>query len=163
MGDPFRFPPPSRHAGSRLVAKSPDLIRAVAGIRANGAAAQSRVRREDVAFTEASAAAGVACTSASFIQTHVTMVYRTGHSLFADIAAGTGAGSVLEIRLTVPDLSLTGAAVASATGGTDVDVRVELALPDAWTPGDPHRVFVEGRRLSGADATTIRVLRAWQR
>ncbi|MFF4777511.1 hypothetical protein ACFY05_32110 [Microtetraspora fusca] len=159
----YPTPPPSRHAGSRLVTKGPNLVRAVSAIRGAVATNGAKIRRQDLSFTVAAPASGVPCTSGSFVQTHVTMVYRSGHNLYADLGLGTGAASVMEARLTVPDLGLTGAAVTTAAGGADQDARVMIALPDAWAIGSAHRVYVEARRVSGSDATTVRVLAAWQR
>ncbi|MEW9530750.1 hypothetical protein [Microbispora sp. NPDC049125] len=156
-------PPPSRHPGSRFIAKAPDVVRSIVAIRNDVGTAANRVRRQDLAFAVAAVASGVACTAATFTQTHAVMAYRSGHNLYADLAMGTGAASVMEARLTVPDLGLVGATATTGTGGVDVDLRVSLALPDAWPMGEAHRVYVEARRVSGADATTVRVLAAWQR
>lgn len=156
-------PPPPRHPGSRMVAKPPDLVRSIVGIRDQATAAETRIRRQDLAPAPADPAAGVAATSATFVRTHVVKMYRVGHNVFADLAMGTGSGSVMEARLSVPDFGLTGTAVATAAGGTDVDLRVTLTLPDAWPNGEGHRVYVEARRVSGSDATTVRVLALWQR
>jgi hypothetical protein len=155
--------PPSRHQGSRLVTRPPSSVRTINTIRAEVRAMTSRVRPEEIAFADADPARGVPCTSATFAGTHLSHVYRSGRALFVDVLAYTGTGSVMEARLTAPDLSLTGTAVASPSGGTHRVVRVELALPETWLMGEAHLVYVEARRVSGSDATTVRVVRARQR
>jgi hypothetical protein len=40
---------------------------------------------------------------------------------------------------------------------------VSLAIPAAWDSGANYLVTVQARRVSGADATTVQVRRAWQR
>ncbi|GIH95449.1 hypothetical protein ACFFMN_23065 [Planobispora siamensis] len=156
-------PQPSRHPGSRVVTTTPDVVRAVTDIRQQVGAQAARVRREDVTFTSADPARGEPCTAAAMTNTLVTTVYRSGHTLYVDLAMGTGAASVMEARITVPDLSITGAAIDTPAGGVERDIRVQLSLPDAWPMGEAHRVYIQARRVSGGDATTVRVLRAWQR
>jgi hypothetical protein len=97
------------------------------------------------------------------INTHETMVYRSGDSLYADVACGTGSGSNMEVRFNIPSLVVSGTAVQSGSGGTERIVRITLTMPAAWASGAAHLVYVQGRRVSGADATTVRVLRSWQR
>lgn len=157
------FLPPSRHQGSRLVARPPDAVRAVTVLRNTVVQGQRRQRPDTLAFVAADVATGVACTSASFVRAVKTLVTRSGAALYVDVSAGTGAASVVEARLAVPDLGLTGAAVATASGGTEHLIRVTLPLPDAWPMGEAHLVYVEARRVSGADATTVQVVAARQR
>lgn len=152
----------TRHPGSRLVDHAPDLIRAVQRIRADLARLAGQGRLETLTFTTSGTSTGVAATSGTLANTHVTMVYRSGKTLYADLAAGTGAASVVGAALAVPDFSLVSAEVDTAAGGTEQDFRVSLDFPDGWGFGDPHLVFIQARRVSGADATTMRVLRAWQ-
>lgn len=163
MSDYVPEPPPSRHSGSRVITREPNLVRVISTIRDNVAAQASRVRREDILFTESDPDLGVPATFAVLTNTHVTKVSRSGHTLFVDAAAGTGAASVVEARISVPDLSLTGAPVTSPAGGVDRDMRLTMAMPDAWEMGAAYRVYVQARRVSGIDPTTMRILRAWQR
>lgn len=153
---------PSRHRGSRLVTRTPDLVRTLVGMRDDIQSAR-RVRREDITVAPADWTRGEPATSATMANVHVTLVYRSGHALYFDLYAGTGAGSVLEAQLSVPDLSVTSAAVMTTPAGGERLLRLQLGLPATWQVGDAHLVYVQARRVSGADATTLRVLRAWQR
>lgn len=159
---PFREPPPSRHRGSRTVAKPPDLIRSIAAVRGDVETSKSRLRRQDMAFSAVNS--GVPCTTVDFTPTHDVLAYRFGHALYLDAAFATGTGSVVEARLNVPALGAIGDVVTSPAGGTEQVMRVTLLdLPDTWLMGDPQRVYLEARRASGTDTTTVRVLAAWQR
>lgn len=156
-------PPPPRTPGSRIIATAPDIVRVIAATRDQVNGNTTRIRRQDLTPAPADPAAGITVTASAFTPTHVAMAYRAGHAVYADLAMGTGTGSVMEARLTVPDLGLAGPATATGAGGTDVDLRVSLTLTDAWPVGEAHRVYVEARRVSGTDTTTVRVLAMWQR
>ncbi len=160
---PAADPPPSRHLGSRLVNRPPSLIRSVAAIRDNVGTNSSRIRREEITFAPADVTRGEPAISATMASTHVTKVYRSGHTLFVDLAMWLGAGSVMSAQLTVPDLGISGNIATTTGGGGEQDLRVSLDLPSGWELGDIHRVYVQAMRVSGADATTVRVLRSWQR
>lgn len=152
-----------RFPGSRLVDHPPHLMRNLLAMRADQRGQRDLTRTDILVFTASDFTRGVPCTSATMINTHETLVYRCGVILYADVACGTSAASAMEAQLAVPDLGVTGDPVASASGGTEQVVRLTLTLPDAWDMGDAHLVFVQARRTSGSDATTMRVLRAWQR
>lgn len=154
-------PPPSRHPGSRLTTKGPDFVRAVADVRSRSVTDRTKIRREEISFSAVSS--GVPCTSALMIDTHDTKMARTGYALFVDLVAVTGPASVVEARISVPSLAIFGSSVATLSGGTEREILVRLNMPDSWDIGSVYRVYVQARRLTGADATTIRVLRAWQR
>ncbi|MEV8634283.1 hypothetical protein AB0395_21770 [Streptosporangium sp. NPDC051023] len=156
-------PQPSRHVGSRVVATAPDAVRTITGIRAEVSRQATRVRRESLTFAPADPSRGEPCTAAVMVSVLVAMIYRSGHNLYADVAMGTGAASVMQAQLAVPGLGLTGDVVDTAAGGSERDIRLRLELTDAWPMGEAHRVYVQARRLSGADATTVRLLGAWQR
>jgi hypothetical protein len=156
-------PPPSRHLGSRVVSRAPNLIRTVTAIRDTAAANTTRIKREDVTFAPADWTRGEPATSATMASTHVTRVYRSGHSLYVDVAAGLGDASIVSAQLAVPDLGVIGPAVTSGEGGVEQDLRLQLSMPTPWEIGAVYRVYVQAMRVSGADATTLRVLRAWQR
>lgn len=151
------------HPGSRMVEHPPSLVRVISRIRKDVAHARDRTRPETLTFAPADPARGEPCISATLVNTHETLVYRSGNMLYADVACGTGAGSVMEVRFNAPDLPVTGSAVTTAAGGTKRVVRISLTLPDAWDSGAAYLTYVQARRVSGADATTVRVLRAWQR
>lgn len=152
-----------RHPGSRVVDHAPNLLRTIRALQADLRKLRDRTRPETVQFTDADIARGVPCVSATFINTHVTYLYRSGVMLYIDVAAGTGAGSVMEFQLSAPLLNVTGAAAQTPSGGTERIVRVTMPLPDTWQSGEAFQVYLEGRRVSGSDSTTVRVLRAWQR
>lgn len=152
-----------RHRGSRLVDKTPNLIREIQSLRRQVETTRDKTRPETLTFVPSAATAWPACTSATMVSMVKTLVYRSGRIVYAVVGCGTGAGSVMEVQLTCPDLGVTGPAVQTASGGTERDVQVQLVMPTAWVSGDAHMVIVQGRRVSGADATTLQVLRAWQR
>jgi len=154
---------PSRHRGNRLVTRTPNLVRSLVGMRDDIQNSSRRIRREDITVAPADWTRGEPATSATMADVHVTLVYRSGHALYFDLYAGTGAGSVLEAQLSVPDLSVTSAAVMTTPAGGERLLRLQLDMPATWQVGDAHLVYVQARRVSGADATTLRVLRAWQR
>lgn len=154
-------PPPSRHAGSRLITRGPDFVRAVADVRSRLVTNLTKIRREEISFSAVNS--GVPCTSGIMINTHDTRMARTGYSLFADLVAVTGAASVVEAQITIPALSISSPPVATPSGGTERELQVTLEMPDAWDIGLTYRVYVQARRVSGGDATTLRLLRAWQR
>jgi hypothetical protein len=146
-----------------MVDHPPNVVRIIKKLQADLRNLRNLTRPETLTFTEAAPSLGVACVSGTMVNTHETNVYRSGDRVWADVALGTGAGSVMEAQFSVPALSLTGAAVASASGGTEQVVRITLDLPDSWDSGSPYLMYVQARRVSGADSTTVRVLRAWQR
>lgn len=156
-------PPPSRHRGARTVIRKPNLVRAVTVIRDNISAQAARIRPEIMTFTSADPALGYPADAAAMANVATTRVYRSGRALYADIAVGTGDASVVAAQLAVPDLGATGPAVTSDEGGTFQDLRLQMEIPDTWEMGIDYRVYVQAMRVSGADATTLRVLRAWQR
>lgn len=160
--DPDRERPPSRHQGSRLVTRQPSVVRALATMRATTKALASRVRPEEVTFTDADPARGVPIPPDAFGRVHVAYIYRSGHALYVDLLMATGVASTVEARLAVPDLGLSGAAAVSAAGGDQV-LRVTLVFPGQWLMGEAHLVYTEARRVTGTDATTSRPLRARQR
>lgn len=155
--------PPSRHRGARTVSREPNGVRAIVAIRDDLGAQMARIRREDITFAPADWTRGEPAISATMANVLVTRLYRSGHVLYVDVAAGLGTESVLSAQLAVPDLSLTGVAVTSGAGGPEQDLRLQLAIPATWPMGESHRVYVQAMRVSGADATTLRLLRAWQR
>lgn len=163
MADSTIGPPPSRHQGSRLVSRSPDLIRALTTLRNGNEASAARIKREEVTFAPADWTRGEPAVSATMASTHVTRVYRSGHNLYIDVAAGLGTASVVSAQIYVPELDLTGVTVTSGAGGDEQDLRLQLSLPANWEPGTSHRVYVQAMRVSGSDSTTMRVLRSWQR
>jgi hypothetical protein len=153
-----------RHPGSRDNDRSQNLIQVIRRLRADLARMENRVRPEQLAFTVAAAGSGVAVTSADFTATHVVKLVRgRGQLVVVELLAGTGAGSVVEARLAVPDLGVTGPAAASAAGGTEREIKLGLTLPEAWMVGEGYLVTVEARRVSGSDTTTVRVVRAVHR
>jgi hypothetical protein len=148
-----------RHPGSRTVAHPPHLIRVIHALRDEVRRARDITRPETLVFTPV---AGFAATSATMADVVMTRVYRSGENLHADLRANTGAASVMSFQLTVPALAVTGAAVTTAAGGIQT-VRASLAMPDAWERGGAYEVFLQAQRVSGTDATTVAVMRAWQR
>lgn len=156
-------PPPSRHPGSRTVSRAPNLVRAVTAIRQGLGTKVARIRPEVMTFTTADWTLGYPATSSTMADVATTRVYRSGHALYADIAVGLGEASVVAAQFSVPDLGVVGPAVTSGTGGIFQDLRIQLAIPDTWQMGADYRVYIQACRVSGSDATTLRVLRAWQR
>lgn len=152
-----------RHPGSRFVDHEPHLIRDIRAILAAIQQNRDRTRPETLTFAPSDPARGEPCVSATMVNTHETKVYRSGNTLYADVACGTGAGSVMAVQLSVPALSLVGSAATTPSGGTEQVVRVSLTLPDTWASGAAYLTYVQAQRVSGTDATTVRVLRAWQR
>lgn len=152
-----------RHPGSRVVDHQPNILRVIRAIQEELRKIRDKTRPEVLTFVDADPSRGVPCVSGAMVSTHETKVYRSGDSLYADVACGTGAASSMEVQLAVPDLGVTGTPVASGTGGTEQIVRVALAMPTSWDSGAAYLTYVQARRATGADATTVRVLRAWQR
>lgn len=150
------------HPGSRVVAHRPDLTRIIRTIQADIGRLARAARPETLTFEPSSVARGEPCTSASFTDVLMTYTYRSGSRLYADLAAGTLTASALEARFTVPDLGIVGDATASATGGDTRIIRISLPMPDTWASGAAYRLFIQGRRTTGTEATTLRALRAWQ-
>lgn len=154
--------PPSRHPGSRVVSRIPNLVRTLTGMRDNQETTVSRIRREEISFAPADPARGEPATSPDMTSTHITRVYRSGHSLYVDALAWLGIDSVLQLQLTVPELGLVSPPITSGTGG-EQDLRLQLTIPSTWQMGEARRLHLQAMRVSGADPTTVRVLRAWQR
>jgi hypothetical protein len=160
---PARSGPPPRRPGSRLVGHAPDLIRVIRQIQADLRSLATAGRLETLTVTTYGAATGTAATAASLTGIFLLYPYRSGNAIYADVIAGTGAASIVGADLYVPDLTLSSGEVQTPAGGTEQIVRLSLPLPDAWGSGEAHQVQVRARRVSGTDATTVRVLRAWQR
>lgn len=152
-----------RHPGSRLVDKPPNLVRSLKEFEQRLSRLASLTRPETLTFVPAVAARGEPAAAAAMTSVLQTLVYRSGSKLLADVACGTGAGSVVSVQLTVPDLAVTGTAATTPSGGTERVARVALDLPTAWESGAAHMVYLQAMRVSGADSTTVRMLRAWQR
>lgn len=150
------------HPGSRVVAHRPDLTRIIRTIQAEVGRIARAASPETLQFAPAPLARGEPCTAASFADVLVTYAYRSGSKIYADLAAGTLTASAVEARFSVPDLGLVGDATASPTGGDTRIIRISLAIPDTWASGAAYRLYIQGRRTVGAEATTLRVLRAWQ-
>jgi len=153
---------PPRRYGARTVITQPNLIRAINGLRTK-IDSGLRIRREEIAMVTADPAKGEPCQTPTMTSVFVSRVYRSGHAIYADVAAYTGAGSVVAARISVPELGLDGPTAISDEGGGEQDLRLRLTLPDTWGMGESRRVVVQACRLSGSDPTTLRVLRAWQR
>lgn len=153
----------ARHPGSRLVPHPPDLVRTIKAMRRDISRAANAQQTETIVAISATPSRWEPATSATMANVQQMNIYRSGSHLFADVACGTGAGSVLRVQLTCPDLSLTGTAVTTASGGTQRIIRVQLDFPDVWTVGTVHLVNVQAMRVSGTDSTTMAVIRAWQR
>jgi hypothetical protein len=147
-----------------LVDRAPNILKSIRRLQLDLQALQTRTRPESLTFVEADPASGVPCTSSSFIQTHECLIFRSGQTVYVDVAAATGSGSVMEFYLIAPDVTgVSGPIVASPAGGTMQIVRVTFPFPDSWTIGDAHLLYLQARRVSGSNSTTVRVLRAVQR
>ncbi|MBO2461661.1 hypothetical protein [Actinomadura violacea] len=153
----------ARHPGSRLVPHDPDLVRALKAMRRDIQRAATAQQTETIVAIPAVPSRWEPATAAAMANVQQMNIYRSGSHLFCDVACGTGAGSVLRVQLTCPDLALTGTAVTTASGGTQRIIRVQLDFPDAWTVGAVHLVYAQAMRVSGSDSTTMAVIRAWQR
>jgi hypothetical protein len=151
-----------RHPGSRVVAKPPNLVRIIQQIRREIDRIAQAARPETLTFVDSVASRGTPATAATLTDTHVTRVYRSGDHVFVDVLASCGASSVMAFALAVPTLGLVGSTVTTAAGGDQV-MRVLLTMPDTWVRGAAQQVYLRSQRVSGADATTARVVRAWQR
>lgn len=152
------------HTGSKVVPQPPNILRSIRRVQQDLQAMRSRTRPEVITFAPSDQTRGVPCTSGTMANNHETLIYRSGATLYVDLAAWVGTGSVLEFSLKVPDVSVTGDAAQTAAGGASEQiVRVTFTFPDTWLPGDAHLLYVQGRRLLGTDSTTVRVLRAVQR
>lgn len=157
------IPEPSpRHAGSRQAPSPPHVARAFKALQRQVDDIGWQKNARDLHAVSADITDGIAVTGGGFADRLRMWTYRDGAAVYADCAAGCGAGSVVQVRLACPDLSITGSAAVSDAGGEQV-LRVSLDLPDAWVPGDAHYVTVQAFRSSGSDATTIQVIRGWQR
>lgn len=150
---------PVPHPGSRTIPHPPHISRVIRGLQRQVKDATMRMVQSllPVPVTPATA-----CTAASMTSLFKMWTYRTGASVFVDLDVNAGASSVVSAQLTCPDLSVTGAAAATAAGGEQV-IRLQFDFPDSWNTGDQHFVYVQAMRASGADATTCQVARAWQR
>jgi hypothetical protein len=152
-----------RHPGSRQVPKPPNLVRSFKELEARLAKLAALTRPETLTAVPASPTRWEPATAATMTNVLRMRVYRSGSKILADVGCGTGAGSVMSVQLTCPDLGVSGAAATTASGGTERIVRVTLDLPTSWESGAVHAVYVQAMRVSGADSTTCQVLRAWQR
>jgi hypothetical protein len=139
------------------------MVRAFRQLQQDVKANRNRLRPETVTFTDYDPARGVPCTGAAMAYTHEALVVRFGTSLFIDVGAGTGGGSVMEFSVDCPAIPAASPAAQSPAGGTEQIVRVQFDFPAAWTVGDANRIYLQGRRVSGTDSTTARILRAVQR
>jgi hypothetical protein len=151
-----------RHPGSRQAPTAPHIARAFKAMQRTIDDQASQLDPQELQAVQAAITTGQPCTGAAFADIFRMWTYRRGAAAYADVAVGCGTASVVQVRLTAPDFTLLGAATVSAAGGEQV-LRVTLAYPDAWAPGDTHYVTVQGFRASGADATTMQVVRGWQR
>lgn len=152
-----------RHAGSRVVDKPPNILRTIRLIEKKLARLASVTRPEVLVAVPASPSRWEPAAAASMTNVLRWYVYRSGSKILADVGCGTGAGSVMRAQLAVPALGLTGDAVTTASGGTERIVRLSLTMPEAWASGAVYPVYVQAMRVSGTDATTLAVLRGWQR
>jgi hypothetical protein len=154
---PRELPVPNQ--GSRTVPHPPHIARVIRGLQRQVRDATMRVVQSllPVPLTP-----GTACTAAAMASVLKMWTYRTGASVFVDLDVAAGAGSVVSAQLACPDLGVTGAAAATAAGGEQV-VRLRFDYPASWNPGDRHWIYVQAFRVSGTDATTCQVARAWQR
>lgn len=152
-----------KHSGSRLVDQRPNVLRVIRRIEASLAKLINQTRPETLTFIPADPTRWEPCVSATMVNVLATRVYRSGDRLYADVVCGTGAGSAMEVQLSVPALAVTGTSVTTASGGTTQEARVTLTLPASWDSGASYLVYVQARRVSGADATTVRAYRTWQR
>lgn len=152
---------PVLHEGARTTPHPPNLIRS---LRALGRQVDdNRWQRSPQSLAAIPAAGGgQPCTATVMTSVWRMWAYRAGASVFCDVVAEALTASVVAAQLTAPDWAVTGAQVTSAAGGEQV-LRLQLDYPDAWPPGTPGWVVVQAYRVSGADATTILVARAWQR
>jgi hypothetical protein len=151
-----------RHAGSRNMPHPPNLVRSLKALQRSVADLTWLVKSSPLQPVLASVAAGQPCTAGSMTAVYRMWTYRDGAAVYADVAVGCGSASVVQVRLACPDLSVTGTTAVSGAGGEQV-LRVQLDLPDEWTPGDTHFVTVQAFRSSGSDATTMQVVRGWQK
>jgi hypothetical protein len=153
-----------RHAGSKVVPHPPNLARAFRKLQDDVRSMRNRIRPETIQFIESSTSYGVNCASASAILTHYALIYRSGHKLYVDVVANAGSTSIVEALLTSPEVPVTGTAIKTPVSGGGIhNIRCTLAFPDAWQIGDPHLLYLQARRVSGPDTTTVQVLRAVQR
>jgi hypothetical protein len=152
---------PVLHEGARTVPHPPSLIRSLRGLARQ--VNDSRWQRTPQSLTPVPATGGgQPCTATVMTATWRMWAYRAGAAVYCDVIAQAGASSVIAAQLTAPEWAVTGDPVTSAAGGEQV-LRLELDYPDAWPPGTPGWVQVLAYRVSGADAATILVARAWQR
>lgn len=154
--------PPPRHTGPRGQASPPNVVRSVKRIQRQVGDLTDIKKPQELHAVDADVTTGKPCTAAAFANLQRFWVYRNGANVYCDVAVGCGTSSVVQARLTCTDFTLTGDAAVSAAGGEHV-LRLELAMPDAWQSGDSHYVTVQGFRSSGTDATTLQVIRGWQR
>lgn len=160
-GTPQSPEPPVRHAGSRTVPHPPHIARVIRGLQRQVRDSNARPW-QSLRPVPASVTAGQPCTGGAMASVYKMWTYRVGASIYVDADMGCGAGSVLAAQLYCSDLAVTGTTVQTAAGGEQV-IRLELDFPVSWNPGDQHWVYVQAYRVSGTDATTMQIARAWQR
>lgn len=156
------MPPPELpvpHPGSRTVPHPPHIARVIRGLQRQ---VKDATMRPVQSLMPVPVTPPTACTAAAMTSIIKMWTYRSGGAVYVDLDVAAGASSVVSAQLTCPDLAVTGAAVTTAAGGEQV-IRLQLGFPDSWPPGDQHFLYVQARRVSGADATTCQVARAWQR
>lgn len=151
------------HPGSRVVAHPPSLLRTLRRMQAELQRKTAPLSHEPLMAVAASPSRWEPATSSTLTNVQRLQVYRAGSRVLADVACGTGSGSVLQVQLAVPALGVTGDAVTTASGGTERIVRVAVDMPPAWESGAAHTVYLRARRVSGGDSTTVTMVRAWQR
>lgn len=154
--------PPPRHTGPRGQAAPAHIARSFKRVQRQVDDLASIRKPQELHAVDSDVTTGKPCTAGAFASLQRFWVYRNGANVYTDVAVGCGTASVVQARLTCTDFTLTGEPVASAAGGEHV-LRLSLAMPDAWQSGDAHYVYVQGFRSSGTDATTLQVVRGWQR
>lgn len=151
-----------RHPGSRQAPAPPHIARAFKALQRRVDDLGSQKTAAELHAVQASISLGLPCTGPSYADTWRMWTYRDGANVYADIAVSAGAASVVRVRLACADYGVTGTPAATGAPGEQV-LRASLAMPDAWPPGEAHYVTVQAFRASGTDATTLQVLRGWQR
>lgn len=149
------------HEGARTAAHPPHLVRTIRALARQVDDNRWQRPPQSLAAVPASGG-GQPCTAATMTATWRMWAYRAGASAYCDVLIEAGAGSVVAAQLAAPGFAVTGAQVTSAAGGEQV-LRLQLDYPDSWAPGVAGWIEVQACTLSGGDATTIAVARAWQR
>lgn len=152
---------PVLHEGVRTAPHPPHLARVLRGLARQVDDNRWQRPPQSLAVIPASGG-GQPCTGATMTATWRMWTYRAGASAYCDVVVEAGTGSVVAAQLTAPSFAFTGSQVNSAAGGEQV-LRLELDYPDAWPPGTAAWIQVQACTVSGTDATTILVARAWQR